>query len=75
MLNKKNDVVTVQNLTELQENLGIYGASKIQLNFKMNKVTASCKINGYCYGSNGLTLQETLNNLIRKVICEDSQEY
>jgi hypothetical protein len=64
MTNKKNSAVAAQNLTELQKQAGLLEASKIQVTFKQNKITASCRCHGYTYGSRGLSLNEALANLV-----------
>jgi hypothetical protein len=56
-----------QNLAELQSNFNLSGISKFRINFKKNKVTASCLHNGFNYGSRGNTLVETLNDLFFRV--------
>ncbi len=54
-------------LEQLEKQLGIIGAKYIKINFKPNKVTASCRHNHFTYGSRGQSLQETLFNLVASV--------
>lgn len=55
-------------LNSFAQELELAGASKIQINFKTNKVTASCRVNGFSYGSRGLDLRDALQKLKQNVL-------
>ena len=56
-----------ETLEKLSGSLGLSGSSAIKIYFKRNKVTASCRLNGYTYGSRGKTLGEAIELLISKM--------
>ncbi|MDR1340731.1 MAG: hypothetical protein LBK58_11865 [Prevotellaceae bacterium] len=56
-----------QNLSEMRQKFSLSGASKIQVTFKQNKVTASCRIGSVGYGSSGATFAEAMNSLSTRI--------
>lgn len=62
-------LTSISSLSELQNQLGLNGATRLQVNFKPTKVTASCRYNGRSFGVRGTNFIEALQLLIHKIQC------
>ncbi len=60
-------VTLASNLEQLSNQLGLSNVHSFKLYFKKNKVSASCKCNGYSYGATSPTISQTITALINQV--------
>jgi len=64
---KMSNTEQKQDLATLAQALGITGANKIQITYKVNKVSVGCRLNGFSYGASAPTLNGCLLSLIENV--------